>query len=260
MKKLWFACPVAFLTFAVSLWAADFWQAKPFAEWNEKDVQKMLQSSPWSKPFSVALAGGGSDTASKVGKRAGGGTSASSTMGGGSMSGPAGTAEQGGLGRYAGSKGDPGASSSGGGGVPTINLVVRWQSAMPVREAVVKAKFGEEATTSPEAKKALEEPVNHYILAVGGVPKGALQGDSEELKKQMLAQSMLLIKGRDPIKPVDFMTQGSGHTAEVLFAFPKTAPITEDDKEVEFVVKIGDYSIKQRFRLKDMLINGKLDL
>jgi hypothetical protein len=254
MKKLMLACPVALLTFAVSLWAADFWQAKPFAEWNEKDVQKMLQSSPWSKPFSVALAG---DTPAKSGKRAGG--SGASTMGSGSMNGPAGTAEQGGLGRYAGSTGDPGAAS-GGGGVPTVNLIVRWQSAMPIREAVVKAKFGNEATTSPEAKKALEEPVNHYILAVGGVPKGALQGDAEELKKQMLAQSMLLIKGRDPIKPVDFMTQDSGHTAEVLFAFPKTMPITEDDKEVEFIVKIGDFSIKQRFRLKDMLINGKLDL
>jgi hypothetical protein len=254
MKKLLLACPVALFTLAVSLWAADFWQAKPFNDWNDKDVQKMLQSSPWAKPFSVALAGGGSDT-SKGGKRAG-----SSSGGGSQMNGPAGTAEQGGLGRYAGSTGDPGAGSSGGGGVPTINLIVRWQSARPVREAVVKAKFGNEATTSPEAKKALEEPVDHYILAIGGVPKGALQGDAEELKKQMLGQGILLIKGKDPIKAVDFITQGTGRTAEVLFAFPKTTPITEDDKEVEFIVKIGDFNIKQKFRLKDMLINGKLDL
>lgn len=245
MKKL--ILPAILFTLTVTLWAADFWQAKPFTEWNEKDVQKMMESSPWSKPFSVALASTTPDN-TRGGKRAG------STTGGSQMSGPAGTSEPGGLGRYAGSKGDPA------GPVPTINLVVRWQSAMPVREAVVKAKFGNEAGTSAEAKKALEEPIEHYILAIGGVPKGALQGDSEELKKLMLSQGVLLIKGKDPIRPVDFMTQGKGGTAEVLFAFPKTKPITEEDKEVEFVVRIGDYSIKQRFRLKDMLFNGKLDL
>ncbi len=76
----------------------------------------------------------------------------------------------------------------------------------------------------------------------------------------MLGQGVLMIKGKDPIKPVDFMTENTGATAEVLFAFPKTAAITEDDKEVEFVVRIGELSVRQKFRLKDMLVNGKLDL
>jgi hypothetical protein len=250
MKKLF--VPAFLFTSTVSLWAADFWQAKPFTEWSEKDIQKMMESSPWSKPFSVALAANTPEN-TRGGRRAGS-TTGGSSGGVSQMNGPAGTTEQGGLGRYAGSAGDPG------GAVPTLNLVVRWQSAMPVREAVVKAKFGSEAATSPEAKKALEEPVNHYILAIRGVPQGALQGDSEEVKKQMLSQGMLLIRGKDPIKPVDFLMQGSGRATEVLFAFPKTTPITEEDKEVEFVVHIGDYNIKQKFRLKDMLVNGKLDL
>jgi hypothetical protein len=255
MKKLLLlAIPVAAGTFAVSLLAADFWQSKPFTDWNDKDVQKMLQSSPWSKPFSVALAGGGNG--STAGRRAGGGNSGSSNPTA-PMSGPAGTGDQGGLGRYKG--GDPGAEG-GASGVPTVNLTVRWQSAMPVREAIVKAKYGNEAGTSAEAKKALEEKVDHYILSVGGLPKAALQGDADELKKQMLAQSMLMIKGRDPIKPVDFITENGGRTTEVMFAFPKTAPISEEDKEVEFVVRIGEFNVRQKFRLKEMLVNGKLDL
>jgi hypothetical protein len=250
MKKLvLLAYPVAACTFAVSLLAADFWQAKPFTDWNDKDVQKMLQSSPWAKQFSVALA---ASNGSVGGRRAG------NSPNSGAMSGPAGTADQGGLGRYAGNR--DGASDSGPGGGPTINLTVRWQSAMPVREALVKTKYGNEAATSAEAKKALEEKVDHYILAVGGLPKNVLQGNADDLKKQMLAQGTLVIKGKDPIKPVDFMTESAGRTAEVMFAFPKTTTITEDDKEVEFIVKIGDFSIRQKFRLKDMLINGKLDL
>jgi hypothetical protein len=248
------AFPVAAGAFAVSLLAADFWQSKPFTDWNDKDVQKMLQSSPWSKPFSVALAGGGNG--STAGRRAGTGNSGSSNPTA-PIGGPAGTADQSGLGRYKG--GDSGAEG-GPGGLPTINMTVRWQSAMPVREAIVKAKYGNEAGTSAEAKKALEERVDHYIISIGGLPKTALQGDPDELKKQMLAQATLAIKGRDPIKPVDFMTGNVGPTAEVMFAFPKSTPITEDDKEVEFSVRIGDFNIRQKFRLKDMLVNGKLDL
>ncbi len=153
------ACPVAVCTFAVSLLAADFWQAKPFTDWNEKDVQKMLQSSPWAKQFSVALA---ASNGAVGGRRAG------NSPNSGAMSGPASGSDPGGLGRYAGSR--EGAPDSGPGGGPTINLTVRWQSAKPVREAIVKAKYGNEAATSPEAKKMLEAPVDHYILAVGGVP------------------------------------------------------------------------------------------
>ncbi len=248
MKKL---VILAFFV-AVSLFAADFWQAKPFTDWNEKDVQKMLHSSPWSKQFSVALAGSG--PASGRG-RAGGMNTSNPTA---TMAGPATTPDPGGLGRYAGSKIDPGDGP--GGTVPTVNLIVRWQSAMLVREAIVKAKYGNEAGTSEEAKKALEKPIEHYILSVGGVPKAALEGDADELKKRMLAAAELVIKGRDPIRPVDFMAEESGRTVEVLFAFPRTAPITEEDREVEFSVRIGDFSIRQKFRLKDMLVNGKLDL
>ncbi len=251
MKKLrLLSFPVAVGTFAVSLLAADFWQAKPFTDWNEKDVQKMLQSSPWAKQFSVALA---ASNGTVGGRRAG------NSPNSGAMSGPASGSDQGGLGRYAGNR--EGAPDSGtGGGGPTVNLTVRWQSALPVREAIVKAKYGNEAATSPEAKKALEDKVDHYILSVGGLPKSLLQGDADQLKTQMLGQGTLVIKGKDPIKPVDFMTETAGRTAEVMFAFPRTTAITEDDKEVEFIVKIGDFSIRQKFRLKDMLINGKLDL
>lgn len=249
-KLLLLAFPVAVGTFAVSLLAADFWQSKPFTDWNDRDVQKMLQSSPWSKPFSVALAASNGTTA---GRRAG-----TTSGGGGAMKGPASGSDPGSLNPREPS-GDPGAES-GPTGVPTINLTVRWQSAMPVREAIVKAKFGNEAGTSAEAKKALEEKIDDYILSVGGVPKTALQGDADELKKRMLAQSMLVIKGRDPIKPVDFMTENVGRATEVMFAFPKTTPITEEDKEVEFIVRIGEFNVRQKFRLKDMLVNGKLDL
>jgi len=247
--------PVIACIFALSLWAADFWQSKPFTEWSEKDVQKMLRNSPWSKEFSTALPGGGPMGGSTNRNRGGGGVTQDAASA--PTNGPAGSQTQGGLGRYAGSTGDPGAQ--GGGSTPSITLVIRWQSATAVREAILKAKYGNEAGTSPEAKKALETTANDYVIAVSGIPRMDLGAEGDELKKKMLEEAALIIKGKPPIKAEDFMVE-RGRGVEMLFAFPKSTPITEDDKEVEFAVKLGDLNIKQKFRLKDMMLNGKLDL
>ena len=55
MKKL----TLSLLTLAVSLWAADFWVAKPYTEWSEKDATKLVKSSPWAKEITVSMGGGG---------------------------------------------------------------------------------------------------------------------------------------------------------------------------------------------------------
>lgn len=224
------ALPVAACMCAVSLLSADFWQSKPYTEWNDKDVQKLLQSSPWAKPVSVAVSGGAAGPAN--------------------VSGLDGFS---GLGAHKGV--NPGGSAAPG-AAPVVSVIVRWQSARPVREAVVKAKYGNEAGTSPEAKKALEEPMEHYVISLCGLPQTSI--DSGDFKTQMLAQGMLVIKGRDPIKPVDFVVEGAGRT--VMFVFPKTTVITEEDKEAEFVIKTPDFAVRQKFHLKEMLYNGKLDL
>ena len=124
------ALPAAACMFAVSLLSADFWQSKPFTEWNDKDVQKLLQSSPWAKPLNVA--GPAGSASSPEGLDAFGGVTRHKAVNTGDSSGTAGPAT-------------------------VVPLVVRWQSARPVREAAVKAKYGNEAGTSPEAKKTLEE-------------------------------------------------------------------------------------------------------
>jgi hypothetical protein len=45
-----------------------------------------------------------------------------------------------------------------------------------------------------------------------------------------------------------------------VFLFPKTVAIDMDDKEVEFSTKLGQTIVKTKFKLKDMVFNGKLDL
>ena len=47
---------------------------------------------------------------------------------------------------------------------------------------------------------------------------------------------------------------------DIFFLFPKTEAITLDDKEVEFVAKLGRIEIRRKFKLKDMMVGEKLEL
>jgi hypothetical protein len=228
MKKL----AASVFLFTLTLWAADFW-TKPYTDWTDKEVQKIGNSSPWAKEFSVALGGGGGAPGGGSGKRGGGG--------GGGQNNPAAA----------------NADDVGGGG---LTLYIRWQSALPVKQAVARAKYGAQAASSPDAKQFLETDEPSYVIVVDGLNRGMLGGgDADAIKKTSLEQTALIIKGKEPIKPTDFRMVGQGRVSAV-FAFPKTNPIDVDDKEVEFQTKLGMVSIRQRFRLKDMMFNGKLEL
>lgn len=227
MKKL----AVSIFVFAFSLWAADFW-TKPYTDWTDKDLQKMSENSPWAKEYNVATeTGGAPENGSSRGKGGGGGSGANGPqISGVDVTGSA------------------------------VNLVIRWQSALPVKEAFVRRKYGAEAAISPDAKKILEADEPAYVIVVSGLNRRLLSGtDPETVKKTMLDQTSLVIKGREPIKPEDFRLNGQGRV-DAVFAFPKTNPITADDKEVEFQSKLGTLIVRQKFRLKDMTYNGKLEL
>jgi hypothetical protein len=234
---------------ALALWAADVWQTKPFTEWNDKDLLKIMTDSPWSKKLSVTLPGsGGGPFAGNPDSGGGGGR-------GGGRGGPQGTAASGG--------GDPGvdggAAPGGGGGVPETVLMVRWRTALVINEALAKDKYKAEAGTSPDAKKMLEPEPKYYVIWVNGLPAN-LRPKDDAAKQEMMKESTLSPKDKNSTAAVDIQFGGQGRTSDFFFLFPKTMALTVDDKEVEFATKFGKTAIKTKFRLKDMEINGKLDL
>jgi hypothetical protein len=251
MKKL---LPL-FLTLALSLWAADFWQSKPYTDWSDKDVQKLLSSSPWAKEISIAMTAGGGGGAGKGGGKKGGGGGGDVT-GDSPISGPAAGGGGGSANRAADTHDvGPGTPS----GAPTMTLTLSWRTALPVREAVAKQKFGADAATSADAKKIVEEPQKSYAILMSGLP-GRMLGASDRMKSELMKNTSLIVKGKDPIMASDIQTGGNEKSAAVLFLFPKTSAIDLDDKEVEFSTKVGQSVVKQKFKLKDMVFNGKLEL
>jgi hypothetical protein len=263
MKKLTvllFVSPFVFLFGgAVALWAADFWQTKPFTSWDQKESQKVLTDSPWAKRVSISLPtnpqsggkGGGR------GGRGGGpaGESADPGITGGGIPGIAESAGRGGGGGGFGA----GSSDTGATQVPSLALLVSFRSALPLREALAKLKYGAEAGTSPEAKKLVEDKQEYYIVAVAGLPVYVQPHDNDD-KKRILIQSLLSAKGKDSLTAADVQFSMDGRNVDAYFLFPRTTEFTANDKEVEFDTKVSGLAIKDRFNLKNMVINGKLEM
>jgi hypothetical protein len=65
---------------------------------------------------------------------------------------------------------------------------------------------------------------------------------------------------KPPIAVSDAGAQQTETGIVVVFAFPKTDAILVDDKDVEFVTKLGQFDVKKKFNLKDMVFKGKLEL
>jgi hypothetical protein len=243
-------------TAALAVWAADVWQAKPFTDWNEKDLLKIMTDSPWSKKVSVTLPvaagrGGGPAAGSPGGGGGGGG------RGGGRGGGPQGTKDSGG--GDPGISGDGGGAVGGGGGVPETQLLIRWRTALILNQALAKSKYGAEAGTSSDAKKMLEPEPKYYVIWVSGLP-ASLRPANDAAKQEMMKASTLSPKDKNSTAAVDIQFSGQGRASDFYFLFPKSVALTVDDKEVEFATKFGKTAVKTKFRLKDMEMNGKLDL
>ncbi|HEY1758837.1 MAG TPA: hypothetical protein VGG72_25920 [Bryobacteraceae bacterium] len=257
MKKLTLLLfPLLLFVAGLTLWAADVW-TKPSTEWTDKDIQKIMSDSPWAKKVSVTFenAGGGAGPAG-----GGGGGGGKGGRGGGGGGAP--DASDGGGGGGGGGKGGGKGGGGGGGdadivpssGPPETELTIRWQTAPTVQEALVKVG----------AQKQLQQDDMFYAIWVAGLP-GSVRPRDDDAKKALLKVTTLSVKDKEPIMAVDVIfpppAQGRGaRTTDAHFIFPRKIAFSADDKEVEFVTKFGKNSVKTKFALKNMVLNGKLGL
>jgi hypothetical protein len=240
----------------LALLAADVWEAKPFTEWSDKDLQKVTSNSPWAKQARAVL---NAAPAGAPGRARGRGNTGDSEIG----EAPRGIGNQGGGVSDASRMGsapidiDPGPQALAAG----LPIVIRWQTALPLRQAQMRGKYGKEAATSPEAQKFLNTEPTIYVIGVAGLP-GAIvgAGGGDLAKDNILKRTTLTVKGRTAWRPVAVDLAPNGSAVDVLLAFPRANAITLEDQEVEFVSMIGTATVTYKWKLKDLLLHGKLEL
>lgn len=213
--------------------AAEFWNQKKPEDWTEEECRELLTKSPWAKEAVIKF----NDAV------------------GGLSSNPRGRTMSGGYGGY-GRRTDsvpiaPGGSGTGPEGKYTA--VVRWESALPIREA-----------THNQSK---DDPAANYILnVVGDVPMLGRQSNDEtedefQQRMEMLKQYTKLEKKGDPIYLVKMAYQkGPPATSGTLFYFERNDLITTHDGTVTFVTKLGPLDLKCKFSTREMMYQGKLEL
>jgi hypothetical protein len=229
---------------SAALTGAAVWETKPFMTWTDKELQQILTDSPWSKTVQVVM--------NTVGR--GGGAGESEGAGGGRRSGGGGDAAEGGGG---------GGSRGGGGGrsggfpipVPQVKLVVSWRSALPMKQALVRSVAGPGGAITPQNQEVLDRDETLYVLTMTGLPVRYARSVSA-----MQVETFLKRANKPPIPVSEVGAQQTATGIVVVFAFPKTDAILVEDKDVELVTKLGQYDVKRKFTLKDMVFHGKLEL
>ena len=237
MKNLVLAVLVLCGAGAVMLLAADSWQKKAYTAWDAKDIQRILNDSPWAREVNILLnafgtAGGRNDLPTSSNPVAGAGAKPGGGMGG---------------------RGGVNAGMDGSRAAPTVRLVVQFVSALPVRQAMMRARYGDGVKNSPAAAKVLSAPDNYYVVALAGLRRPL--GDVQAIKEK----STLRVKGKEPFGPVQVQVEN----AMIVLFFPREGhPIALEDGEVDVQVALPGLTspIRRAFKLKDMVYEGKLEL
>lgn len=208
------------------------WTSKPIAQWTLGDAKQVLSNSPWVKRATVQLL----PKRNEASRRDGG------LMGGGQGTGFEGfslTSALTGIGHSSQSK----TRSK-----KTPPVMVRWESAAPVRTAESKA----EETDIPDWEG------DFYVVAVYNVPSPAGEATNKtELKRTASLQR----DGKKELKPDRVELEPSGNNfVTVVYYFPRSEEISKEDKRIELVAQIGRLLVSQSFHTEEMRFQGKLEL
>jgi hypothetical protein len=225
---------------AALLLAADpDWKTTTIADWSEADAHQVLENSPWAKTVLAGIARRQTEDERREG---------------GNMGQPTGVGYDGVQDRKIPIKqalgnpfipGKPLPSTA-----PTVQLLVRWESALPVRAAEFKAHEDPPPTLSD----------NGYTIAVYGVPASFAKGDPTSLGKPLKESAALKREGKKDVLPSRVEVFQLENSVVVTYLFPLSAEISKKDDVVEFSALIGRLQVSQHFLVAAMQFQGKLEL
>jgi hypothetical protein len=239
---------VVFTLSALSLTAADqAWKGKQFPEWTEDDAKEVMTDSPWAKTVTPTLV----KTPEQDGQPKSGGNRRRGGIGvGGIGIGLPGMGRIGQRGNQGGTPSDKTNSSPPPNSVSLPKLTLRWESALPMREAELKARDAGAPT--------LDE--DHYAIAVFGIPRSNVMDDSKKTAEALKKLAFLRPEGKRDLNPssVEILLREDGLV--VVYLFPKSDEITWRDHRIDFTAQVAKLKLVQSFSTDDMVFHGKLEL
>jgi len=201
------------------------WRSKAPSAWSAKDVERVLNDSPWARHVTIELPGspGGFNG-----------------IGRGRNTGP----------------------SAPGGELRLLEYLVRWDSATPIREALTRARKSLAPAGPVKSPMNADSSESFYILSLSPVefnpaqrPK-APDGDAQNRIKSL---TTIHRKGHEDLHPTAIVAPSEG-SGVLVYYFPKRDPITLEDTDVEFRTSAAPARISVAFPLKQMVFHNQLEL
>jgi hypothetical protein len=226
---------------AFLLAAADpSWKNKAASNWTQDDANQVLTHSPWSKTVTVTVM----RLQSEDQRREGG------NMGQPHGVGYDGIEQKNNLPKLPTSVLDLFKVDNTVRTEPSVTLLLRWESALPVRVAELKSHVMEPPTLEGDG----------YRLAVYGVPGKSFKGDPQKLGNPLKEDAFLRREGKKDVKPSSVEVFQLGDGLVITYLFPLSAEISRNDHRIEFAARIGRVGISQFFNLDEMQFQGRLEL
>lgn len=231
------AAPVFVFICAVSISAQ--WNKKPYTEWSEKDAKKLLNESPWGQTQVF------SDTSNEFGR---------------------------GIATGAGGAVD---SRSGDYSAHHLNIRIRFLSAKPIRQAFSRMiLLGQKGQVPDQLAAQLNafatQDFPDYIVVSVDCDANESKNEIREFSALLDTRSIVDLKNNTYLSAKGQRTFIASYQPPkkdglgAKFIFPRTVngqpTIPPDSDEIQFYSEFSNkYKLNMRFKVKDMMVNGKLE-
>jgi hypothetical protein len=207
------------------------WKDKQIPDWTPDDAKMVLTDSPWAGTATASMIPGNRQRSGGMSRGIGIGLPGIG-MGRPRMGGPGGPAPNN------VPPGDP----------PVVQ--VRWESALPIREAELKAR----EVNAPDIDR------DKYAIALYGVPARMASGEEKKLAAEFKGKAVIKREGQKDLKPTSVQVLQRDDGPVIVYLFSRKTEITRQDRRVEFDAQIATLQLMKAFYTGDMSWQNKLEL
>lgn len=219
--------------------AAD-WNSRRFPDWGERTVERILTDSPWTRPVTIHMDWVGRGDRLADYKQIPGASHQWPNPGGSPVGGI-------GTGKIAGPP-------------DRADILVRWASALPVRQATALYKQRADKLESVSVNELVPPASSDYIVELYGVPSEVAHRGTASIQAIARGSARLKLQTGRVLEPTRVEALVHAGNMEILVHFSRRQPILLSDREVEFFIDMQIFSVKEKFRLAPMRYQGDLDL
>jgi len=215
------------------MWAAALAGAQGLPGWGEREVLRVVTDSPWAKRVTAPMKWKKQERRALLPREIPGADPVHERTGGG-------------LGPLGGIGAPPKDQ------LPhKADLILRWASALPVRQA--KAIYTKKI-------EQLGEFGQYYTLEIHGVPAEVAHLGTENVEAVAMGGVVMRTKKGRVLKPVGADARVQGTSMVIYVHFPKTEPLSAEEEFVQVDADLQVFGFAERFLLKKMEYQGRLEM